>query len=106
VCRNAELRVEDIPEPVPGAGQVLVAVERCRICGSDLRMRRHCDYLNDLLGKAGADKLRSDTRVVSQPMLRVGSEIHIAGLSPVATGGYAERMLLQESALFPVPSTP
>jgi threonine dehydrogenase-like Zn-dependent dehydrogenase len=38
-----ELRVEDIPEPVPGAGQVLAAVERCGICGSHLHVRHHCD---------------------------------------------------------------
>lgn len=133
VCQNTALRVEDLPEPVPGPGQVLVAVERCGICGSDLHMRHHCDHLKGLLGKVGADrivpsssdpfvlghefccevldygpgskrKIKTGSRVVSQPMLRVGSEIHIAGLSPIATGGFAERMLLQESALVPVPN--
>ena len=133
VCQNTALRVEDLPEPVPGPGQVLVRVERCGICGSDLHMRHHCDHLKGLLGKVGADrivpsssdpfvlghefccevldygpgskrKIKTGSRVVSQPMLRVGSEIHIAGLSPIATGGFAERMLLQESALVPVPN--
>lgn len=133
VCQNAELRVEEIPEPVPGPGQVLVSVERCGICGSDLHMRHHCDHMKELLGKVGAGplvpsrhdpfvfghefccevldfgpacerKVKAGTRVVSQPMLRVGHEIHITGLSPVATGGFAERMLLQESALVPVPN--
>jgi threonine dehydrogenase-like Zn-dependent dehydrogenase len=133
VCQNAELRVEDIAEPVPGPGQVLVAVERCGICGSDLHMRHHCDHMKELLGRVGAGplvpsshdpfvfghefccevldfgpgcarKVKPGTRVVSQPMLRVGREIHITGLSPVATGGFAERMLLQESALVPVPN--
>jgi threonine dehydrogenase-like Zn-dependent dehydrogenase len=27
---------DDLPEPVPGPGQVLVAVKACAICGSDL----------------------------------------------------------------------
>ena len=133
VCQNAELNIVDLPDPVPGPGQVLVAVERCGICGSDLHMRHHCDHMKDLLGRVGAGKVipastdavvfghefccevldfgsgcdrkvKTGTRVVGQPMLRVGSDIHIAGLSPVVTGGYAERMLLQESALVPVPN--
>ncbi len=133
VCQNAELSVVDLPDPVPGPGQVLVGVERCGICGSDLHMRHHCDHMKELLAKVGAGKivpastdpfvfghelccevldfgpgcerkLKPGTRVVGQPVLRVGGEIHLAGLSPVATGGYAERMLLQESALVPVPN--
>jgi threonine dehydrogenase-like Zn-dependent dehydrogenase len=132
-CQNAELRVEDIPEPIPGPGQVLVAVERCGICGSDLHLRHHCDHMKSLLGRVGAGsivpsssdrvvfghefccevlehgpgcerKVKAGTRVVAQPAVRVGNEIHLAGLSPVATGGYAERMVLQESALVPVPN--
>jgi threonine dehydrogenase-like Zn-dependent dehydrogenase len=133
VCQNTELTVVDLPEPVPGPGQVLVAIERCGICGSDLHMRHHCDHMKDLLGKVGAggimpgssdplvfghelcaevlaygpgcdQKIKKGTRVVAQPAVRVGKEIHIAGLSPVVTGGYAERMVLQEVALVPVPN--
>lgn len=133
VCQDAQLRVEELPEPVPGAGQALLAVERCGICGSDLHMRQHCDEFRAVVGRVGFDKvlprasdpvvfghelccevldygpgserkLKPGTRVVAQPVLRIGSEIHLAGLSPLATGGYAERMLLQESALVPVPN--
>lgn len=32
---------EDVPEPVPGPGQVLVGVQACGICGSDLHFARH-----------------------------------------------------------------
>jgi len=32
------LKVETLPDPVPGPGQVLVQVGRCGICGSDLHM--------------------------------------------------------------------
>jgi threonine dehydrogenase-like Zn-dependent dehydrogenase len=133
VCQNAELTVVDLRDPVPGPGQALLGVERCGICGSDLHMRHHCDHMKELLGKVGASKvvpassdpfvfghefccevldfgpgcdrkLKPGTRVVGQPVLRLGNDIHLAGLSPVATGGYAERMLLQESALVPVPN--
>ncbi|MES2152524.1 MAG: zinc-binding dehydrogenase [Pseudomonadota bacterium] len=133
VCQNAQLNVVDLPEPVPGPGQVLVAVQRCGICGSDLHMRHHCDPFKAVLSKIGFDtvlpsasdpvvfghelccevleygpgcdkKIKPGTRVVAQPLLRIGGAIHLAGLSPIATGGYAERMLLQETALVPVPN--
>lgn len=35
------LEVADVPDPVPGPGQVLTAVRACGICGSDLHMLAH-----------------------------------------------------------------
>jgi threonine dehydrogenase-like Zn-dependent dehydrogenase len=32
---------DDVPEPVPGPGQVLVGVKACGICGSDLHFAKH-----------------------------------------------------------------
>jgi threonine dehydrogenase-like Zn-dependent dehydrogenase len=133
VCQDGRLRLEELPEPRPGKGQVLLAVERCGICGSDLHMRHHCDEFRNMLGKVGFShvlpkasdpvvfghelcgevldygagserRLKPGTRVVAQPALRLGQEIHLTGLSPLATGGFAERMLLQETALVPVPN--
>ena len=33
---SGDLRVDDLPEPAPGPGEVLVAVDWGGICGSDL----------------------------------------------------------------------
>ena len=132
VCQNTELKVVELPEPVPAQGQVVVEILRCGICGSDLHMRHHCDELRAVVSKVGFDtvptsadpvvfghelcaevldygpgcdrKIKPGTRVVAQPLLRIGQDIHLAGLSPKATGAYAERMLLQEVALVPVPN--
>lgn len=53
--RQWALRVDDIPEPVPGEGQVLARVLACGICGSDLHMLAHgADQL------ALADELQHD----------------------------------------------
>ena len=42
VLRNGELRVrDDVPDPEPGFGQVLVEVAACGICGSDLHFAKH-----------------------------------------------------------------
>lgn len=38
---GALLTRDDVPEPVPGEGQVLVGVHACGICGSDLHFARH-----------------------------------------------------------------
>jgi threonine dehydrogenase-like Zn-dependent dehydrogenase len=36
-----DLRIEDVPIPVPKGDEVLVAVEWCGICGSDLHEYLH-----------------------------------------------------------------
>jgi threonine dehydrogenase-like Zn-dependent dehydrogenase len=41
VMRDWKLSVEDVPDPVPGPGQVLTKVLACGICGSDLHMLQH-----------------------------------------------------------------
>ncbi|MDE2561088.1 MAG: zinc-binding dehydrogenase [Sphingomonadales bacterium] len=132
VCQNAELRLEDVPDPVPAKGHALIGVERCGICGSDLHMRHHCEALkavNDRVGypllptasepfifgheicgevldygPGSARKIKPGTRVVAPPVVRWGAEVDMAGLSPRSNGGYAERMLLDELVLMPVPN--
>ncbi len=39
---------DDVPEPVPGPGQLLVQVRACGICGSDLHFARHGATLVEL----------------------------------------------------------
>ena len=42
VLRAGEMLVrDDVPDPVPGMGQVLVEVKACGICGSDLHFAKH-----------------------------------------------------------------
>ncbi|MDT5014963.1 MAG: hypothetical protein QOD39_1123 [Mycobacterium sp.] len=36
---------DDVPEPVPGPGQVLVGVKACGICGSDLHFAKHGEQM-------------------------------------------------------------
>ena len=40
---------DDVPEPVPGAGQVLVGVKACGICGSDLHFAKYGEEMLSLL---------------------------------------------------------
>jgi 2-desacetyl-2-hydroxyethyl bacteriochlorophyllide A dehydrogenase len=45
VCRD------DVAEPVPGPGQVLVGVRACGICGSDLHFAKHGGEVLSLMGR-------------------------------------------------------
>ncbi|MBA5639343.1 zinc-binding dehydrogenase [Duganella sp. LX20W] len=132
VCQNAELSVRELPDPVPQAGQVLLKVLRCGICGSDLHMRHHCDHMGALMARTGyhhfptasqplvmghefcgevleqgagtARKLKTGTRVCAMPVMRKGSEIDMIGLSSRSPGAYAERIVVDESMLMPIPN--
>ena len=132
VCHETELVVEELPDPVPGPGQVLLEVVRGGICGSDLHARRHADELADLAAGIGyVDVMRphqsvvmghefsgrvldygpstrkawsTGTPVVSLPMIQMGDRVQMTGLSAKAPGAYAERLLVQESLTMDVPN--
>jgi threonine dehydrogenase-like Zn-dependent dehydrogenase len=131
-CEQGQLNVTDLPEPKPEKGQVILTVVRCGICGSDLHARHHADEQADVLAEAGyPDLARSHqqvvfghefcgeiaeygagtkrkfpvgTPVVAMPLRRRGDEVHAIGLSAKAPGAYAERVLVEESLMFPIPN--
>lgn len=121
VLRSGGLVVDDIAEPEPDAGQVLVAPRAAGICGSDL-------HLLDLAGKAetpgpdmvfghefcaeivdhgpGTDRtLAAGTLVCSLPLAYSASRgVAMLGTTPLRNGAFAERMVLNENLLLPVPN--
>lgn len=131
-CRHSQLSVVDRPAPKPGTGHVLLKVLRCGICGSDLHMRHHAERMAELSRRVGhvtaatADdevvfghefcgeildhgpgtkrKLKPGTRVCAVPLIRLGSEIDMIGLSERAPGAYAEQLVVQETLLEPIPN--
>ncbi len=131
-CQHGELESVDLPEPVPGAGQVRIAVLRCGICGSDLHARHGLDTWAELATRAGYDrfgrshqqvvfghefcgevaehgpKTRRGTptgaHVVALPLLRGSHGVDTIGLSAHAPGAYAEQLLVEESLMMPVPN--
>ncbi|MFN3714129.1 MAG: zinc-binding dehydrogenase [Alcanivoracaceae bacterium] len=133
VCQNAELTVKNLPEPIPGQGQVLVEVLRCGICGSDLHQRHAADHMHALFsnsrlgekfpaakdpvvfghefsgqileyGPGCRKRLKPGTRIVAPPTIREGRSYETIGLSKKHAGAYAERMILDEFTLLPVPN--
>lgn len=132
-CTNAKLEVVDRPSPAPAKGQLLLDMLRCGICGSDLHARLHCDELADVMAESGYHAFmrsnqqvvfghefcgevvdygpgtrrtpRRGTPVVAMPLLRRGNkEVHGIGLSTMAPGAYAERLVVEQSLTFPVPN--
>jgi threonine dehydrogenase-like Zn-dependent dehydrogenase len=131
-CLEGTLSVVELPPPQPAAGQLLLDVRRCGICGSDLHAKDHSDELADVTADIGyGDFMRSDTpvvmghefcgevvergrgaakefkpgtTVVSFPLLRAHGGVHLTGLSPLAPGGYAEQVLAEAAMTFVVPN--
>jgi len=131
-CKQGKLSVIDKPELVPGKGHVILDVLRCGICGSDLHMRTHCNHYTKTLQQAGVDgsmtfeqdvvmghefcgevvdfgsgchkKIKPGTRVCAVPLLKRGSSFDMIGFSEKSSGAYAERILVQESLMMPIPN--
>lgn len=131
-CANGVFSIVDLPTPRPAAGQLVLDVHSCGICGSDLHAKDHGDELADVLDEVGyhdcirrhtptvmghefsgvvaergakAPKgLKVGTRVVSFPMVRAHGAVQLTGLSPLAPGGYAEQVLVESSITFAVPN--
>ena len=131
-CLHGELSVVDLPSPRPAAGQLVLDVLRCGICGSDLHAKDHADELADAMnavgyehsvtndtpvvfghefcgqvverGRGAAKQFKVGAPVVSFPMLRAHQGVHLTGLSPLAPGAYAEQVLAEAAMSFVVPN--
>ena len=129
VMRDSKIVATDVPEPIPGAGEVLVKTLACGICGSDLHALKHAkQFVENAPGGMGMDvgrdvvmghefcaeildygpgtsrRLSVGTRVCSIPiLLRSGAPVSV-GYSNDVPGGYAQRMVLMEPLLLAVPN--
>ncbi|MBS0332424.1 MAG: zinc-binding dehydrogenase [Proteobacteria bacterium] len=133
VRRNRTLVCDEIGELQPGVGQVLVKTLACGICGSDLHALRHMEHMIELgrrggggdngfdptadtvfghefcaeildYGPGSARALKAGTRVVSVPITLTASGAEMSGFSNRLPGGFAERMILSEQLILPVPN--
>jgi threonine dehydrogenase-like Zn-dependent dehydrogenase len=123
---------DDVPDPIPEAGQVVVGVRACGICGSDLHFAAHgaqvLEMSDRVAGGSGAMHvdLNHDvfmghefsaeileagpdtethppgTLVTSLPVLLSAKGVEPIVYSNNTIGGYAERMLLSAPLLLPI----
>jgi threonine dehydrogenase-like Zn-dependent dehydrogenase len=122
VFRGAAIAVEELPDPVPGPGQLLLAPIATGICGSDL----HAVSAMRAAAASGADRpplvmghefcaevvghgpdtsnaFAAGDRVVAIPFATSPDGPRTIGLSPDRTGGLATLIALEESSLLRVP---
>ncbi|WP_426435196.1 zinc-binding dehydrogenase [Bradyrhizobium genosp. P] len=132
IFRDGEIVAGTMPEPKPGAGQVLVKSLACGICGSDLHARKHAHRMAELTkffpgrkpmdpsrdvvfghefcceildyGPDTARRLKPGTKVCSVPTLVTPQGPQGIGYSNDNLGAYAEQMLLSEALLLEVPN--
>ena len=132
--QHGDLALETLDAPEPAEGQLLLQVERCGICGSDLHARRSGDGMAEVLELAGyprymrsqqkvvlghefvgtvldrgpgpkpRDAVKPGTRVVAVPLVRRGKQVDGVGLSVAAPGAYAEQLVVQEALTLAVPN--
>ena len=132
VTRKGAIIVDELPEPAPGAGQVLVRSLACGICGSDLHALEHFEEFVNFSERSGGvgPGLQRDRDVVfghefcaeivdygpgTSRTLAIGSKVcaipmaigpsgpELIGYSHSFPGGFAQLMVLQEMMLRPVP---
>lgn len=132
VMRGKELTVEDLPDPVPGNGEVLVKTLACGICGSDLHTLQHGDrmvqmsvesgapFVMDLskpvvmghefcaevleLGPNAGTGVAPGDRIVSIPVVIGQGGMQSVGYSNQYPGGYGELMALSAMLAIKVPN--
>ena len=127
LMERGRIRVEDVPDPTPAEGEVVVKSVACGICGSDLHAARHTEeFVATSIEAGGAFKLttfdpvvlghefcaevmeshgelRAGDLVCSVPVLARPTRVPV-GYSTEAPGGFGEYILLSERLLMPVPA--
>ncbi len=130
--QNGRVCVGEMPEPVPGKGQVLVRSLRCGMCASEAHFlhagqnvidlsRQHGgayasldmsrpfvpghEYVGEVLdyGPGSARPVKPGRKVTSVPVMRQGGAHAVIGFSHDCPGGFGELMLLDENVLMEVP---
>lgn len=125
ILRNQQLVIDDVDEPIPGPGQVLVETLACGICGSDLHFIQHAGRAGDEEGSPfdptrdlimghefsarvvetgdGVENVVPGDVVVSMPVMATSDGIGAIGYSNDCIGAYSERMLLTAALCLTVP---
>ena len=132
VLRAGQLQVREIPDPVPGPGELLLRVLSTAICASDVHFMDHPElgiddptgrslydadrdvvlgheFIGEVIGHGPgcSDQFPVGTRATSIPIRLVNGGVdgaHIIGQHPDTPGSFAELLVVAESIARPVTS--
>jgi threonine dehydrogenase-like Zn-dependent dehydrogenase len=133
IAKSGRLRVDDVDDPIPGPGDVLVRVRACGICGSDLHALVHGERMVEQSVEAGMPATFDPSRdyimghefsaevlelgpetdgapvqpgdlVTSIPIVFTPTGIETTAYSNIYNGGYAELMRLSAAMCLKVPN--
>ncbi len=91
-----DIRVEDVPDPVPGQGEVKVRVKYCGICGSDLHEYLHGPFPESPFGHEACGNIVAIGAGVEG--YRVGDRV-----CTLVHGAYAETVVCPQDRLLKIP---
>ena len=100
--KDGNLSVEDHPDPVPGAGEVLVRVKAAGLNGADMMQRRGF-YPAPPGAPRKSPGWSSRARSPDWARVRLGSALGDRVMGIVGGGGQAELAVVHERILMPVP---
>ena len=103
VTGDHDFEVEEVPDPAPGPGELLVRVEACGICGSDLKSIGHMpagvvlghEFCGEVVvWGGGVEGWRVGDRVAAMPLLACALAIELAAAQIIGFGvnGILERL--------------
>ncbi len=132
MTRRGTLSVEEVPQPVPGPGEVLVRTLACGICGSDLHAFQHADRMRETYQRTGTPltmdldqgvvfghefsaevveygpgtekTLAEGTQVCAMPIAFGSHGPETVGYSNRYPGGYGQYMVIQKDLMLPIPN--
>ena len=132
IRRGPRLVVDQVPDATPGPGEVVAKTLACGICGSDLHAVCHLDKIVEVGQRSGAAntidpqqdlvlghefcaeildygpgterRLKTGSHVVSLPFIFGPDGPELIGFSTRYRGALAERVVLAEQLLLPVPN--
>ncbi len=96
------LELEDVPEPVPGPGQVLVEVKACSVTFPDLLMLRDMYQFKPGLPFVPGSEVAGVVRAVGEGVDRFRQGQAVLG-SSISVGGLAELACLRADTTVPLP---
>jgi 2-desacetyl-2-hydroxyethyl bacteriochlorophyllide A dehydrogenase len=132
VLQEGVLTVEDVPEPLPGEGQLLLSTRTCGICGTDLHAHHHIDsflagltasgsplpvdprgkiimgheFCGEVVGRGPntSNRIPDGRLVVALPFVTGAHGAEYVGYSNRFPGGFAEQIVITEKLAHEVPN--